>query len=262
MKEFLETAKTAAVKAGALIKDSYGKNFQIERKGDIDLVTEVDKASEKLLKEYIISRHHDHTIITEESADRDTGSVHRWIIDPLDATTNFTHGFPVVCVSVALQVKNEVMAGAVYNPFFDYLFYAARRFGAYKNNRKISVSQTSLLNDSLLATGFPYDIRDDPHNNLDHFSNFAVKCQGIRRCGAAALDLCFVACGWFDGFWEVKLKPWDMAAGALIVQEAGGIVSDLKGRVFSPFKPQIVANNGLIHQEMLNILKSGKTFMT
>ena len=184
----------------------------------------------------------------------DAPSRYRWIIDPLDGTTNFAHGFPVYAVSIGVECDGELLVGVVYDPTRDELFTAETGRGALLNGGSIAVSNTAQLEAALTVTGFAYDIRDTPNNNLDHFARFALKAQGVRRTGSAALDLCYVAAGRFDGFWEVKLSPWDMAAGAVIVREAGGRITDLRGNAHSIYQPELVASNGLIHLEMLEVI--------
>jgi myo-inositol-1(or 4)-monophosphatase len=197
--------------------------------------------------------HHD--ILTEESPATNSGSEFRWIIDPLDGTTNYAHGYPVFCVSVALERDNDIIIGAVYHPMLNEMFWAEEGKGAFLNNRKLSVSDNTELSKSLLATGFPYDIRETENNNLVYFNRMATRAQAIRRAGAAALDLAYVAAGRFDGFWELKLMPWDTAAGWLLVREAGGTVTDLLGGDFSLTSPHILASNGKIHGDMIRVLK-------
>lgn len=183
-----------------------------------------------------------------------TTSPYHWIVDPLDGTTNFAHGFPAYCVSIGVEYEGQGLLGVVFDPTRQELFTAEVGGGAFMNNAKITVSNTPVLDQALLVTGFAYDIRETPHNNLDHFARFALRAQGLRRTGTAALDLCYVASGRFDGFWELKLNPWDMAAGTVIVREAGGIVTDFSGTTFSIFGQQLVASNGLIHQAMISVL--------
>ncbi|MBI5971541.1 MAG: inositol monophosphatase [Deltaproteobacteria bacterium] len=252
--EIKNLAISAAQKAGRLLKERLGDSGRIEFKGAVDIVTEMDRASEDQILTEIKKFFPEHGILSEESAEIKTMSPYRWLIDPLDGTTNYSHGFPVFCVSIAVENAGEVVLGVVYNPMLDELFTAEKGGGAYLNGKKIFVSQIKTLDKSLLATGFPYDIRKTGETNLDHFSNFAVAAQAIRRAGSAALDMSYVACGRFDGFWEMKLKPWDVSAAGLIVKEAGGVLSDFKGRAFSIHGKETLATNGLIHAEMLSVL--------
>ncbi len=254
----LNFAIRVAKDAGALLRDRLGTRIEIGHKGSIDLVTDVDLASEKLIREAISTYHPRHEILAEEGGLTESNSEYRWIVDPLDGTTNYAHGYPVFCVSIALEHKGEVMLGVVYDPTREELFTAERGGGATLNNRPIRVSKIDDLTESILSTGFPYDIRTSKLTNLDHWTNFAMNAQALRRDGAAALDLCYVACGRYDGFWELNLAPWDTAAGALIVAEAGGRVTDFGGGEFSNYKPEVVASNGLIHERMLDVLKIGR----
>jgi myo-inositol-1(or 4)-monophosphatase len=253
----LEFAINVARQAGQLLRDRLGTGFNVSHKGAINLVTEVDLASERFIREAIASHYPRHEILAEEEGLTESQSDYRWIIDPLDGTTNYAHGFPIFCVSIALEHRGQTVLGVVYDPMRDELFLAERGGGAALNNRTIRVSDTPELSLSLLATGFPYNIRTSRLTNLDHWANFAIRAQALRRTGAAAIDLCYVACGRFDGFWELSLNPWDTAAGALIVEEAGGRVSDFAGNQFSNYKPEIVASNGLIHESMLEVLAIG-----
>ncbi|TAN63071.1 inositol monophosphatase [bacterium] len=250
-----DLAVTAAKSAGAVLKANIGRNLKIEFKGEIDIVTEMDKKAEDIIIKEIRRHFPDHAILTEESGSCNPEASTKWIIDPLDGTTNYAHGFPVFCVSVAFEEDGEVIAGAVYNPMLDELFSGEKGKGAFLNGQKIAVSKIGVINKSLLATGFPYDLRVSKQNNFDHFSNFSVKAQAIRRAGSAALDLSYTACGRFDGFWEMKLKPWDTASAALFVREAGGTLTDFNGNAFSIYTPECLASNSLIHAEMLSILK-------
>lgn len=258
---FKKTALDAAQAAGLLLKKNIYKPHAIEFKGVIDIVTEMDKKAEGLIMKIIKDKFPDHGILTEESQEQKTGSEYRWIIDPLDGTTNYSHGYPVFCVSVALERDGEIIMGVVYDPMLDELFTAEKGRGAYLHKKKIRVSRIAGLSRSLLATGFPYDVRTSQENNMNHFANFAVRAQAIRRAGSAALDMCYVACGRFDGFWELKLKPWDTAAAALIIQEAGGTATDFKGSPFSLYSGETLASNGLIHEEMIKVLQ-GKGFLS
>ncbi len=254
----IEFAISVAKEAGALLRDRLNTNFQISHKGEINLVTEVDLASEALIRERLATRFPRHQVLAEEGGFAETSSDYRWVVDPLDGTTNYAHGYPIFCVSIGLEYKGEAIIGVVYDPMRDELFSAERGSGAWLNNRKIQVSDTRELLKSLLSTGFPYDIKSSNLTNLDHWTNFAMNAQALRRDGAAALDLCYVGCGRFDGFWELNLSPWDMAAGWLIVTEAGGRVSDFSGGAFSPYKPEIIASNGFIHDSMIEIIALAK----
>ena len=250
----LNFAISVARDAGRLLRDRVGTRIDIDHKGSINLVTDVDLASEKLIREAIATYYPRHEILAEEGGLSESGSEYRWIVDPLDGTTNYAHGYPIFCVSIALECRGEVVIGVVYDPMRDELFAAERGNGATLNNRSIRVSQTAELMQGLLSTGFPYNIKTSQLTNLDHWSNFAMNAQALRRDGAAALDLCYVASGRFDGFWELNLSAWDTAAGVLIVTEAGGQVTNFNGGPFSNYKPEIVASNGLIHKSMLEVL--------
>jgi myo-inositol-1(or 4)-monophosphatase len=250
----LDFAIGVAQEAGALLRDRLNTKFNVSHKGAINLVTEVDIASETLIRERIATRYPRHQVLAEESGFADSASDYRWIIDPLDGTTNYAHGYPVFNVSIALECKGEVIAGVVYDPMRDELFAAEKGSGAMLNFKTIRVSETNTLIKSMLSTGFPYDIKTSSMTNLDHWTNFALNTQALRRDGAAALDLCYVACGRYDGFWELNLSAWDTAAGVLIVEEAGGRVTDFSGGSFSNYTPEIVASNGAIHKPMLEIL--------
>ena len=250
----LNFAISVAKDAGRLLRDRVGTRIDIDHKGSINIVTDVDLASEKLIRDAISTYYPRHEILAEEGGLSESGSEYRWIVDPLDGTTNYAHGYPIFCVSIALEWKGEVVLGVVYDPMRDELFTAEPGSGAALNNRPIHVSKTAHLMQGLLSTGFPYDIKTSKLTNLDHWANFAMNAQALRRDGAAALDLCYVACGRFDGFWELNLSPWDTAAGALIVAEAGGRVTDFTGGPFSNYKPEVVASNGLIHDRMIEVL--------
>ncbi|MDP2855283.1 MAG: inositol monophosphatase family protein [Smithellaceae bacterium] len=253
MTEIVDFAQNLARQAGRLLVEKLTKNNQIYYKGTIDLVTEADKMSEKLILAEISLRYPDHGILSEESAAKNERAAMRWIIDPLDGTTNYAHGFPFFCVSIALEKEGTVILGVIYDPTRDDLFTASRAGGAYLNGKKLQVSSVNDLSRGLLATGFPYDIRVSPDNNLNFFNAMAVKAQAIRRSGAAALDLAYLAAGRFDGFWELKLKPWDTAAGCLMVIEAGGVISDMAGEKWDLLSPGLVASNGLIQEQMLKV---------
>jgi myo-inositol-1(or 4)-monophosphatase len=255
MSEFLETAVLAATEAGKYIKSRAGRKISIEKKGDIDLVTDVDRRAEAIVRRIIAERYPEHRFKAEEGTEHGGDSRYLWLVDPLDGTTNFAHGFPFYCTSVALVKDDQIIAGCVYHPALDECFTAERGAGAFLNGKKISVSDAKDLGDSFLATGFPYDIRESNATNLHEFAEFAVRARAIRRAGSAALDLAYVACGRFDGYWEMKLSPWDIAAGILMVEEAGGKVTDWNGGKFDIFKAVILATNGRIHEQMLEVLK-------
>jgi myo-inositol-1(or 4)-monophosphatase len=246
--------EAVAREAGALLRERLHDRHTVQYKGEINLVTEADHLSESLIVERIRREFPGHDILTEESPETANGSDFRWIIDPLDGTTNYAHGYPVFCVSIALEVKGVIMLGAVYNPMLDELFTAEKGAGAFLNGRRLTVSRTETLSRGLLATGFPYDIREDRNNNINYFNVMAFRAQAVRRAGSAALDLAYIAVGRFDGFWELKLMPWDTAAGWLLVEEAGGVVTDLRGDPYHLHSRNMLASNGLIHAEMARIL--------
>ncbi len=262
VQKYLRSAIEAA-EAGAQIQKEYlGKKIDIKLKGDIDLVTEVDIRCEEVIKNILMNRYPDHLFVAEEAAEKNgvdnpKSDTHQfaWVVDPLDGTTNFAHGFPVYCSSVALCMNGLPVAGAVADPTRDETFSAGLGLGAFLNGEPISVSPTKKLISSLLATGFPYGIKTEKRNNLAEFGRVVVEAQAIRRPGAAALDLCYVAAGRLEGFWEFHLRSWDMAAGALIVAEAGGKVSMSDGADFTLSRSDIVATNGHIHDELLALLK-------
>lgn len=243
-----------ARKSGALLKEKFSQTHEIHYKGEINLVTEADKLSEDLIIETIKRNFPDHGILSEESPAITGAGKLRWIIDPLDGTTNYSHGYPVFCVSVALENEGTIVLGVIYDPMREDMFVAIRGEGAYLNDKKLKVSSVNNLSRSLLATGFPYDIRDSKENNLDYFNAMAINVQAIRRAGAAALDLAYLAAGRFDGFWELKLKPWDTAAGCLMVEEAGGVISDIAGGKWHLQSPNLLASNALIHKQMIKVL--------
>src|SRR5919112_3206358 len=254
----LDFAIQTAREAGRVLADKFGRAIRVTNKGDIDLVTEADIAAERLIVERIRSHHPRHAILTEESGDvislGDAGSEYKWIIDPLDGTTNYAHGYPVFCVSVALEHRGRVVVGVVYDPARDELFAAERGGGATLNGRRVRASETAELNRALICTGFPYDVRERT-DFARHFRDFIMKAQSVRRDGAAALDLAYVASGRFDGFYEEGLRPWDVAAGVLLVEEAGGSVTHYDGSPFRIYDPPIAASNGLVHEAMLEVLR-------
>ena len=250
-RQFIETV---ALEAGALLRERVHSCHTVEYKGEINLVTEADRLSEALIVERIRSAFPDHDILAEESPETAQGSCFRWVIDPLDGTTNYAHGLPIFCVSIALEVEGVIRLGAVCNPMLAELFVAEEGKGAFLNGRRLAVSRTAELSRGLLATGFPYDIREDRNNNMNYFRALALHAQAIRRTGAAALDMAYVAAGRFDGFWELKIMPWDTAAGWLLITEAGGKVTDFRDAPYQLRSPHILASNGAIHGEMAAIL--------
>jgi len=259
--KMLTLAIEAAREAGKFLKYSIGRtrNVQIKRGEERNLVSDIDKASEEKIID-IIKRHYPtHAILAEESGARESTAEYKWVIDPLDGTTNYLHGVPIYCVTIGIERQGEVIAGVVYDPNLDELFTAEKGSGAYLNGKRMRVSRTTKLINSLLVTGFPYDISKNPDHAVEHFLNFLMESQGIRRLGSAALDLSYVAAGRLDGFWEVNLNPWDMAAGVLMVKEAGGTVTDFSGATSTIYEKQVLASNGIIHEVMLNVLKKAKT---
>ncbi len=255
----LAIASDAAKAAGSLLRDFTRTELRIEHKNPINLVTDADHAAEQCIIDHIRARVPGHRILAEERGAVDQpASSYQWVIDPLDGTTNFAHGYPVYSISIGVEYEGRGLLGVVYDPTRDELFSAESGRGAFLNGTPISVSRTEQLDQALLVTGFAYDIRDTLNNNLDHFGRFALRAQGLRRTGSAALDLCYVAAGRFDGFWEVKLNPWDMAAGVVILREAGGTVTDFRGAPHSIYQPELVASNGRIHDAMLAVLAEGR----
>jgi myo-inositol-1(or 4)-monophosphatase len=247
---FLPAMAGVAREAGALLIDYFHQHLKIEYKGDADLVTAADRASEKLIRERITEKWPGHDVLGEEQGLNDQGSDYRWYVDPLDGTTNFAHGFPVFCVSMALEYKGERIAAVIYDPTRDELFSAEPGKGALLNGEAIHVSKTPTLKESLLATGFPSQKRHK-NPNIFFYHQITLHSHGVRRAGSAALDLCNVASGRFDGFWEFNLNPWDTAAGVLIVQEAGGVVTRFDGSPFELDSRETLASNGLIHRALL-----------
>ena len=262
LEDILELAAGTAKRAGGLLLEGHGRPKSINYKGDIDLVTEFDLASEHLIVEAIKNQYPGHAILAEEAGQNGPDSPHRWIIDPLDGTTNFAHGFPAFCVSIAFEGPEpsgpEVLVGAVYDPLRDELFTAVKNRGAFLNGRAIEVSRQPDLGKALLATGFPYNIRNKSEAILARFRDMLLTAQGVRRAGSAALDLSWTAAGRIDGYWEQELHAWDTAAGALLVQEAGGTVTSFSNETFSPHFKEILATNGLLHYNMRNVLSAAR----
>ena len=241
-----------------MLAERFGRALSISNKSELDLVTEADLASERLIIERIKTNYPRHSILAEESgasapAEQDAQSEWRWIVDPLDGTTNYAHGYPCFCVSMGLAHKGRLELGVIYDPVRDELFTAERGQGAALNGCRIQVSQTRTLNSALLCTGFPYDVRERSEF-ARHFTNFIMNAQAVRRDGSAALDLAYVACGRFDGFWEEGLHPWDVAGAVLMIEEAGGRVSHYDGAAFDIYSAPILASNGLLHEQMMRVL--------
>jgi myo-inositol-1(or 4)-monophosphatase len=256
----LEQAKQAAVAAGKLIRNHAGKAKSVQSKSgqETNLVTELDREAESIIIKTLLARYPDHDVLAEESGSHNHASDYRWVIDPIDGTTNFASGLPIFCVSIGLEYKNNVVLGAIYDPTRDELFTAERGKGAFLNGYPIRVSTTSSLIESVLVTGFAYNV-SSTRENIDHFENFLLAARAVRRLGSAALDLCYVAAGRLDGYWEMSLNPWDMAAGVLLVEEAGGKYTDLEGRPSTIHNKKILVSNGKIHDQMVGVLRRGKT---
>jgi myo-inositol-1(or 4)-monophosphatase len=255
----LQVAVEAALEAGKYLKMNVGKIRHIERKAgqETNLVTEIDKKSEYLIIGNIKKHFPHHDFLGEETGGAEVKSDYRWIIDPLDGTVNYTHALPLYSVSIGLEYKGEIILGVVYDPSLDELFTAEKGKGAWLNKKRIEVSKTTTLIESLIVTGFPYDVKEHPEPSVTHFRNFLSEAQAIRRLGSAALDLCYVAAGRFEGFWEGVIRPWDMAAGVLMVTEAGGKWTDFRGFPTSVYKEDILTTNGLVHEQMIAVLKKG-----
>lgn len=252
----LDFAIDTARQAGALLLAGLEQQRTLELKSPFELVTDIDRASEELIVGAIARQFPDHSILAEEGGGEEHDSEYIWLIDPLDGTNNYAHGFPVFCVSLALLKRHTPLLGVVYDPNRDELFTAERGQGARCNGRRMRVSPVRALAGSLLSTGFPYDYAANPDNNTREFTRLQARVQGIRRAGAAALDLAYVAMGRLDAHWELRLKPWDSGAGALLVSEAGGRLSDWQGNPWTPWSDRLVASNGLIHDELCAELAS------
>jgi myo-inositol-1(or 4)-monophosphatase len=254
----LNFAVQTAHEAGRVLTEKFGRSLQISHKGEIDLVTEADLAAEKLIVERIRSYYPRHSILAEEAGEVERVSgpdnSFKWIVDPLDGTTNFAHGYPFYCVSIALEHEGRVVVGVVYDPVRDETFAAELGEGATLNGRRIRVSDVSDLNRALVCTGFPYDVRGR-QAFARHFAAFILNAQSIRRDGAAALDLAYVACGRFEAFYEDGLRPWDVAAGRLLVEEAGGRITHYDDTPFDIYRPPVLASNSLVHAPMLAVLR-------
>lgn len=252
-----KTTLLNAVQAGAAqLQHYFNGNFKITNKEGINnLVTEADHAAEKAIIEVIQQAHPDHFILSEETGEIKTDSTIKWIIDPIDGTVNFANGIPLCCVSIGVEKEGQMILGVVYNPFMNELFFAQKGMGAFLNEKKISVSDKSTVIKSCLVTGFPYTYLDSPNGPIQVFEKLIRQGIPVRRLGSAAIDLCWVAAGRFDGFYEHSLQAWDSAAGFLLVEEAGGKVTDFEGNYYSPYQPHILATNGKIHDELLMVVQ-------
>ena len=253
---FLETAIEAVVRAGQLQMERFGHDIQIEKKGAIDLVTEVDLAVEHMFRDLVAARFPDHQVLAEEmggSASVPPGPC--WVFDPIDGTTNYAHGIPIFCASLALEIGGVAQVAAVFDPNRQELFTAERGGGAYLNGRPLHVSGAATIMDAVLVTGFPYDVHTRVEEIVGLFGAFVGRARAVRRLGSAAIDLCYVAAGRMDGFWESDLKPWDIAGGALIVEEAGGRITSMTGEPFGSRYGHVLATNGQLHEEMLEVIR-------
>jgi myo-inositol-1(or 4)-monophosphatase len=256
-KHILSFCRQTAERAGAILLRGFNKSLRVAYKGRINPVTQFDLKSEKYITGEIKKRFPYHAILTEEGTATGESSDCRWVIDPLDGTVNFAHGFPVYCVSIAFEYKGEILAGAVFDPERHELFSASRAQGAFLNGKRIQVSSERRLDRALLATGFSYNIKTARRNNLGLFSRMVKQAQGVRRPGSAAIDLCWLASGRIDGFWELDLHPWDTAAALVIVEEAGGRVTRMDDREYSIFDKDILATNSVLHRQMKEVLNGG-----
>jgi len=254
---FLATAVEIVLRAGAIQLERRTTGFRISKKGAIDLVTEVDLECEQMCRAVIAERFPDHDVLAEEMGTASTrpAARWRWVFDPLDGTTNYAHGLPIFCASLGLEIDGRAEVGAIFDPTRQELFTAERGHGAFVNGRPMAVSVTSALIDGLLVTGFPYDVHQKTADLVALFAEFLGRARAVRRLGSAALDLCYVADGRFDAFWEQHLHPWDVSAGALIVQESGGLVTGMDGSPFDPAAAHLVASNGRVHEEMLAVIR-------
>jgi len=248
----LNIAATTAEQAGATLLKHFGKTLNIRYKDRINLVTKADREAEQNIVRRLLKAFPAYGILAEEGMTL-AGDT-RWIVDPLDGTTNYAHGYPIFCVSIALEREGEIVLGVIHDPVRKEMFSAERGHGAFLNRNRMHVSRIRNLDRALLVTGFAYDVHTSPDNNLDHFAHFVLTAQAVRRDGSAALDLAYLACGRFDGFWELKLHPWDTAAGSLLVTEAGGRMSDFQGSSFSIYGQETLASNGFLHGAMNKIL--------
>lgn len=252
----LEKVIQIAKEAGEIAREGFGKNFLIETKGSLtNLVTEYDKKCEEAIISFIKKEYPTHSILAEESGKQERSSEYIWVIDPIDGTTNYAHGLPIFSVSIAVLKNDELICGVVYDVMRNALYSSEKGSGAFCNNRKLKVSDNDDLRKSVLVTGFPYNVSENPDFAYERFAAFLKVARAIRRLGSAALDMCYVAEGVFDGFWEVSLNPWDMAAGKLLIEEAGGLVTNFNGEQINIFSRQLLATNKNVHKEMMSILE-------
>ncbi len=255
LSKYKEVLIEAADESAKILLEYFDTDFKISRKQHYsDLVTEVDKKSEARIIEVIHSHFPEHNVLSEEIGNLNMKSDYVWVVDPIDGTVNYAHSVPIFCISIALEIKKDVKLGMVYNPVSGERFFSEKGKGAFLGEKKISVSDISALKDGILVTGFPYGAWENVDHCIDHFNNFIKFGLPIRRLGSAALDLCYVACGRFEGFWEVSLNPWDVAAGSLILNEAGGKITDFTGNRHTIYTKQLLATNGKVHGEMIDIL--------
>ena len=252
----LDKIISVSKEAGEIIRKGFKSNISIEFKTDAsNIVTNIDKASEKIITDFIKKEYPNHTIIAEETGLNEKNSEYKWIIDPLDGTTNFAHGLPIFSISIGVQKNEETIYGVIYDVMRDKVFSAEKGSGAFENNVKIKVSENSNLSESLLVTGFPYEVKNNYEEAIIHFTTFLKKSRAVRRLGSAAIDFCFVANGVFDGFWESKLNSWDVCAGLILVEEAGGKISNYSGNPVTVNSPNFLATNGKVHSQMIEVLK-------
>lgn len=254
LKHFLSIAVEASQEAGQYLREKWNTNIDIEMKGEINPVTEADKNSERMIIEKLTKHFPDHDILAEEGSSERKDSVFKWVIDPLDGTVNFAHNYPLFCTSIALECEGKIVLGVVYDPLRNELFHAYQNGGAYLNEKQIQVSQNKTLIQSLVATGFSYNFKQNKEQALGYFEKAILHAQGIRRDGVAAIDLCYVACGRYDAFFELNLFPWDVAAGLILIEEAGGRVSRFDDSNYTIYDKEILATNSHIHQEFSQIL--------
>lgn len=246
-----------AREAGEVLRSGFGKNFLIEYKTNVaNLVTEYDKKSEQKILDFVKKEFPTHSVLAEESGSHESTSEYLWVIDPLDGTTNFAHGLPIFSVSIGVQKNSEMICGVVYDVMRDAMYSAEKGSGAFCNGRNLNVSTNDDLHKSVLVTGFPYNVHENPDNAYERFASFLRVARAVRRLGSAAIDMCYVAEGVFDGFWEVSLNAWDMAAGMIIVEEAGGLITDFSGNPTNIFGKQILASNGKVHKAMIDVMNN------